>query len=78
VILLELKSVDGIESVIISLDTVNSRQQAHKGIGSSDGYFLKAYRKAATSFLKRVTGRIFTISTIKLQAETLSWDDLHK
>jgi hypothetical protein len=63
VILLELKSVYGIESLKISLDTVNSRQQAHKKIGSPDGYFLEAYRKARTSFLRRVTERILTIST---------------
>ncbi len=72
VILLELKSVYGIESLKISRDTVSSKHQAHKGIGSPDGYVLKAYRKAGTSFLKRVIGRIFTISTSDFiqQAET--------
>jgi hypothetical protein len=63
VILIELKSVYGTESLKISRDTVSSEQQAHKEIGSPDGYFLEAYRKAWTSFLKRVTGGIFTIST---------------
>jgi hypothetical protein len=80
VILLELKSVYGIESLKISRDTVSSKQQAQKEIGSPDGYFLEAYRKAGTSFLKRVFGRIFTISTSNFieQAEILFWDDLHK